>query len=160
MNYRKSILKKHVGKGGPIFSAIGNGVRNTMKNVGDVVNAGITGAKNTYNENINHDKNTLGFNDPASYAGAVIKAPIGGVMSAASQAKKEIMGGAVKKAIKSVPFTPTAPAGPLTPKLKTTLSKEAPETLSNPSRGQFNSDASYSEALRKFKKNNNWASKN
>ena len=55
-------------------------------------------------------------------------------------------------------FRPTKAAGYLNPMLKTTLQKEAPETLVSPSRNGFSGDAAFNEAQRKFKKYGNWAS--
>ncbi len=55
-------------------------------------------------------------------------------------------------------FVPTKEAGTLTPELRQTLMKEAPETLRPPVRQRFSSQEAYVEAIRKFNKNKNWAS--
>ena len=44
--YKKAILKKHVGQGGPVWGNIGNGVRNMMNTIGTGANNLVQGAEN------------------------------------------------------------------------------------------------------------------
>ena len=45
----------------------------------------------------------------------------------------------------------------LTPQLKSTLQKEAPETLRTPKIGEFNTKQNYQKALKKYLKHGHWA---
>lgn len=56
-------------------------------------------------------------------------------------------------------FVPTPELGRVTGKQLEELKKHAPEVLLAPARKSFGSEESYNEAVRKFKKNGNWASK-
>jgi len=133
---------------------IGNGVRSAIKNVGDVVNAGVSGASDAYKANQSKDKQTQGFNDPFSNLQSGLKSYAYGAVKAAQKARDIIMppsqniqknilpniqknilpkAPALNPAIKSSLDTMSNPANMIQKKsvLKTTLQKNTPPTSSN-----------------------------